>query len=203
MMTTEQGRGEDPGRFQEEPAAAEPAELARRWRQAAADLDNLRKRFSRDLDRERDAARDGAAAAWLPVVDHLDLALTHADADPRSVVAGVRAIRNEALGVLDRLGYRRHEEVGMPFDPARHSAVALVDQPDVPPGTVVAVVRPGYGDAERQLRPVAVAVAQQPPKATAAEDAAPDGGRDRARPPRPAGGQPGQAGGRGAARPAE
>jgi molecular chaperone GrpE len=37
---------------------------------------------------------------------------------------------------------------------------AVVDDPDTAPGTVVRVVRPGYGDAERQLRPVAVAVAR-------------------------------------------
>ena len=46
------------------------------------------------------------------------------------------------------------------FDPARHEAVARTD-PDAPPGTVVRVLRPGYGDGEQQLRPAAVVVAHR------------------------------------------
>ncbi|MGA8521384.1 MAG: nucleotide exchange factor GrpE, partial [Pseudonocardiaceae bacterium] len=34
-----------------------------------------------------------------------------------------------------------------------------VEDPEVEPGTVVRVLRPGYGAAERQLRPGAVTVA--------------------------------------------
>ena len=45
------------------------------------------------------------------------------------------------------------------FDPARHEAVATVPDPKAPPGTVVHVVRPGYGEDERQLRLAAVVVA--------------------------------------------
>jgi molecular chaperone GrpE len=39
--------------------------------------------------------------------------------------------------------------------------VTVVDDPDAAPGTVVHVLRPGYGDGEAQLRPAAVAVARQ------------------------------------------
>ncbi|TFE27075.1 nucleotide exchange factor GrpE [Frankia sp. B2] len=136
--------------------------LTDRWRRAAADLDNLRKRTVRELERDRAAERAHAAAAWLPVLDHLDLALTHADADPTSLVAGVRTVRDQAVDVLARLGYPRHDEVGVPFDPTRHEALAAVEEPNVPAGTVVAVIRPGYGDTGRQLRPAGVAVSRPP-----------------------------------------
>jgi molecular chaperone GrpE len=138
----------------------EIAELEDRWRRAMADLDNLRKRFARELDRELSAERARVTSAWLPVLDNLELALGHADADPGSVVQGVRAIRDQAVEVLGRLGYPRRDQVGVPFDPNQHEVVALVDQPDVPPGTVVNVVRPGYGEEDRQLRPTAVAVSR-------------------------------------------
>jgi molecular chaperone GrpE len=36
--------------------------------------------------------------------------------------------------------------------------VSVVDEPDTAPGTVVRVLRPGYGEPGRQLRPAAVAV---------------------------------------------
>jgi molecular chaperone GrpE len=71
----------------------------------------------------------------------------------------VRAVRNQALDVLESLEFSRFDEVGMPFDPIRHEVVNVVDDSDVEPGTVIQVLRPGYGAAERQLRPRAVTVA--------------------------------------------
>jgi molecular chaperone GrpE len=140
--------------------AKEAADLEARLRRALADLDNLRKRYERELARERAAARAQAAAEWLPVVDNLDRALLHADADPAGVVEGVRAVRDQAVAVLARLGFPRFdEEVGRPFDPVRHEAVGVVADPDVKPGTVLEVVRPGYGTDEAILRPAGVIVA--------------------------------------------
>src|SRR5215218_11113509 len=153
---------EAPGRADPQQAAehaAVVAELEDRWRRALADLDNLRKRYARELDRERAAERARVAAQWLPVVDDLDRALAHADEDPSAVLEGVRAVRDHATAVLARLGYPRFEEVGVPFDPARHEAVQAVADADAPPGTVVAVLRPGYGREDHWLRPAAVAVA--------------------------------------------
>jgi len=48
------------------------------------------------------------------------------------------------------------------FDPQRHEAVAVVPDGDALAGTVLQVVRPGYGDGSRQLRPAAVTVAAGP-----------------------------------------
>lgn len=136
-------------------------ELEDRWRRALADLDNLRKRHARELERERMVERSRTAAAFLPVLDNLELALSHADADSGAVVEGVRAVRDQAVGVLELLGYPRHAETGVAFDPAHHEVVSVVDDPDIEPGTVVQVLRPGYGDGDRQLRPATVTVAKR------------------------------------------
>ncbi|MFF2700954.1 nucleotide exchange factor GrpE [Streptomyces cyaneofuscatus] len=141
--------------------AAAVRELEDRWRRALADLDNLRKRHARELERERMVERSRTAAAFLPVLDNLELALSHADADSGAVVEGVRAVRDQAVGVLEQLGYPRHAETGVAFDPAHHEVVSVVDDPDIDPGTVVQVLRPGYGDGDRQLRPAAVTVAKR------------------------------------------
>jgi molecular chaperone GrpE len=135
------------------------AALEDRLRRALADLENLRKRHARELDRQRAAEANRLAAAWLPVVDNLDLALSYADADPSAIIDGVQKVRDQALAVLADLGFSRHDEVGVPFDPAQHEVVNVVDDSDAEPGTVVRVLRPGYGTAERQLRPGAVTVA--------------------------------------------
>ncbi|WP_248966424.1 nucleotide exchange factor GrpE [Sphaerisporangium perillae] len=141
---------------------AKIAELEDRWLRSAAELDNLRKRIARDAERIRAEERARTVRELLPIIDNLDLALRHADADPGAVVEGVRAVRDQAVAMLARLGFPRHDEVGVPFNPAHHEAVGTVANPEVPPGTVADVVRPGYGDRERQLRPAAVIVSMTP-----------------------------------------
>lgn len=136
-------------------------DLDDRWRRALADFDNLNKRLTREVARSRSDERDRVVALLLPVVDNLDLALQHATADPAALIEGVRTVRDHAVAVLDQLGFGRRDEVGVPFDPARHEAVAIQPDADVPPGTVVRVVRPGYGNEDRQLRPAAVVVASR------------------------------------------
>jgi molecular chaperone GrpE len=135
------------------------AELADRYARALADLDNMRKRSAREAARQRDEERAAVASRWLPILDALDLALEHADAEPRAIVDGVRNVRAQAWEVLARLGYPRRAETGEPFDPGRHEVVAAVPAPETPAGTVVQVMRPGYGEGDHQLRPAAVVVA--------------------------------------------
>jgi molecular chaperone GrpE len=163
-----QRTGDDPGPNHGtaeagERARPDAAEFEDRWRRALADADNLRKRYRRELSRELAEERERVARAFLPVLDNVELALRHAGADPGSIVEGVRAIHEQALSVLSQLGYARQDEAGVPFDPARHEVVAVVPpEGDSVPGRVVEVLRPGYGAADRQLRPASVTVAGVP-----------------------------------------
>jgi molecular chaperone GrpE len=145
-----------------EPATPDPAnetEVDQRLLRVMADLDNMRKRFYREVAREREAERFRVAREWLPVVDDLDRAIEHATDDQQGAhMTGLRAVRDHALEVLARLGFPRFEDVGERFDPARHEAVSAVAS-DAEPGTILAVVRPGYGPPEVILRPAAVVVA--------------------------------------------
>lgn len=133
--------------------------LEDRWRRAVADLENLRKRHARALAEGRSDERARVAAAFLPVLDNLDLALQHAQADPGAIVEGVRAVHEQAAAILAGLGYPRQDDTGVPFDPARHEVVGVVPPgDDQRSGRVADVVRPGYGTPEQQLRPAAVTV---------------------------------------------
>ena len=127
---------------------------------AVADLANLRRRCAAQVERAEADARIQVARQWLPVVDNLERALEHAAADPRTIVEGIQAVRQQALGVLASLGFPRRDDTGATFDPARHEAVAATSDPRVPPGTVVQVVLPGYGKPDRLLRPAQVVVAK-------------------------------------------
>jgi molecular chaperone GrpE len=140
--------------------AARIAELEDARLRAVADLDNMRKRCAAQIRRAEEDARAAVARQWLPVIDSLDLALAHATADPATIVDGVEAVREQALGVLARLGFPRRDDRGAWFDPARHEAVATRPDPGTEADMVAEVVRPGYGDGDHQLRPAQVVVAR-------------------------------------------
>jgi molecular chaperone GrpE len=140
--------------------AARIAELEDLRLRALADLDNVRKRCAAQVSRAEAEARAAVARQWLPVVDHLDLALEHAEADPASIIEGVRAVQAQALEVLARLGYPRRDDRGARFNPARHEAIAARPDPEVEADVVAEVVRPAYGEGDHQLRPAQVVVAR-------------------------------------------
>src|SRR6202035_6153408 len=73
----------------------EIARLEDRWRRAVADLDNLRKRYARELEHERTTERSKVAGAWLPIVDNLERAISHAGDESSAVLDGVRNIVRE------------------------------------------------------------------------------------------------------------
>ncbi|TCC08410.1 nucleotide exchange factor GrpE [Kribbella soli] len=144
-----------------EEARGKAAEMEDRWRRTVAELDNFRKRVAREAGQQRETERALVAASWLPVVDNLELALEHADAEHDAIVEGVQAVRDQALGVLAGLGYPRFDDTGKSFDPGLHEAVGTTSAPETPAGTIVHVVRPRYGDGARVLRPAAVVVAAE------------------------------------------
>jgi molecular chaperone GrpE len=162
-MSEERAPTAEPPETSEEVALEDPdvalAETEDRLRRALADLDNLRKRYHRELARERNAERRRAAAELLPIADNLERALEHAEPDCPGLVTGIRAVHDQAIAALARLGFERFDDVGRTFDPARDEAVGAIDS-DSPPGTVVAAVRPGYGAGEELLRPAGVVVSK-------------------------------------------
>jgi hypothetical protein len=65
-----------------------------------------------------------------------------------------------AIDTLARLGYPRIDAENVPFDPRLHEVVSVVESDEVPPGTVLTVLRPGYGGPDNTLRPAAVVVSR-------------------------------------------
>jgi molecular chaperone GrpE len=144
-------------------AAAQAEALAKmedQWRRALADADNVRKRAVRDGAQQRAQERAAVALAWLPILDNLELALAHAPNDGDPLVEGIAAIRTQAIDTLARLGYPRIDAENVPFDPRVHEVVSVAETDEVPPGTVLSVLRPGYGGPDGALRPAAVVVSR-------------------------------------------
>jgi molecular chaperone GrpE len=64
------------------------------------------------------------------------------------------------LATFERHGLVRIDPMGEPFDHNFHQAIFEAERPDLPAGTVVEVLQPGYVLHDRLLRPAMVGVAK-------------------------------------------
>nr|WP_290669956.1 nucleotide exchange factor GrpE [Ardenticatena sp.] len=132
------------------------------WQQRYAELEeetrHMRERLRRIAEDEAFREQIRTLEKMLEVADNIERALAAAD-EPSALAEGVRLTYRELMRALQELGVERIEALGRPFDPAEHHAVGMVASQDHPPGTVVAVERPGYRYRGRVLRPAFVHVA--------------------------------------------
>jgi len=164
----------------------ENEELKDRALRLAADMENLRRRAARDVHDARSYAIANFARDMLSVSDNLGRALeaipaeakAAGDAGFKALIEGVDITERAMLAALERHGVKKLQPEGEKFDPNFHQAMFEVPNPEVPAGTVVQVVQPGYSIGDRVLRPAMVGVAKGGPKPTSdapAEPGAPDG----------------------------
>ncbi len=129
-----------------------------------ADVENTKKRLSREKEEFARYAAESMVRELLPIVDSLDHALVAVDkqSDPEAVVTGVHLIYRQLLGLLSKEGVKRiPTTVGEPFDPHRHEAVAQVEAADgAPENTIVEEVQVGYTMHGKVIRPAMVKVAK-------------------------------------------
>ncbi len=171
---TDDGAG---GEFPGEGAAASPEErLAAiefelvdtrdRLLRALADTENARRRFQREREDAQKYAVTGFAKDLLSAADNLRRALDAmpeaevADSRTRSLLDGVAATERELLAAFERHGLKRIDPKGERFDHNFHQAIFEAERPDLPSGTVVEVLQPGYVLHDRLLRPAMVGVAK-------------------------------------------
>ena len=98
----------------------------------------------------------------LPALDNLDRALAAAEESAdreHHLTDGIRLVQSELSAALARSGIEGYEPQGEPFDPEHHEAVAQQPVEGAAPGTIVAVLQPGYRINGALLRPARVVVA--------------------------------------------
>ncbi|MGE0259503.1 MAG: nucleotide exchange factor GrpE [Alphaproteobacteria bacterium] len=152
---------------------AELADTKDRMLRALAETENVRRRLSREREDARKYAAGAFAKDLLSPIDNLHRALEAVpememtDPRARSLRDGVAAIEREFLAAFDRHGLKRIDPKGERFDHNFHEAVFEAERPDVPAGTIVEVLQPGYVMHDRLLRPAMVGVARGGPKSEA------------------------------------
>ena len=151
----------------------EVAESRDKMLRTLAEMENLRKRTSREVADARTYGITGFARDVLEIADNLQRALdavpaeAQAAADPglKALIEGVELTERSLLNALEKHGVRKLDPVGEKFDPNFHQAMFEVPDASVPAGTVVQVVQAGYMISERVLRPALVAVSKGGAKA--------------------------------------
>ena len=134
---------------------------------AQADAQNARRRAEQEMEKARKYALERFASELLPVVDNLERALEAASGDDEAIkpiAEGVELTLKSFQDVLRKFQVEPVDPVGEPFDPQRHQAMSLIDNPDAQPNTVLTVMQKGYTLNERLLRPAMVVVSKAPAK---------------------------------------
>jgi len=147
-----------------EPAPdAQIAELTDKWLRARAELENVRRAARQDVDAARRYGAAPAITSLLAVLDNFQRALAAPPAAvPADFLQGLRFIEQQFLAVLEEHGVSRvTPEPGQPLDPRVHQALHEEDAPELPPGSIVRLLLPGYRLHDRLLRPAQVVVARR------------------------------------------
>ena len=151
----------------EEALCAKDQEARENWDKLLrerADLENYKKRVSREKEELLNYGVKNLIEEILPVVDNLERALEHANEDGLpALVEGVRMTHSLLVSALKKYGVCAVEGgCGAEFDSAFHQAMSQVETADQPPNTIVQEFQKGYLLKERLLRPAMVSVACAP-----------------------------------------
>ena len=125
-----------------------------------AEMENLKKRFQRDKEELIKFSNESLIKELLPVLDNLEQAILHAnDENPIDALReGVELTRKALKDRLSKEGLVEIHSVGRPFDPNLHEAMAVQEDPNSDPGTVLQEVQKGYTLNDRLIRPAMVVV---------------------------------------------
>ena len=127
-----------------------------------ADLENQRKRLTRDIEIARKFANEQLLAELLAVFDSMEAGLASAaETDP--LREGLELTLRQLHRIAENNGLTEiSPNTGDTFDPERHQAMSTVDAASVAPGAITQMMQKGYLLNERLLRPALVVVAKHP-----------------------------------------
>jgi molecular chaperone GrpE len=123
-----------------------------------AEVDAVRERLARDVERRVAEGRSGLLGGLLEVVDDLERALEAGPGEAAAIGRGVELTRQKLLGLLRAQGVEPLDLLGQPYDPHLAEAVAVEPAGPEQDGLVVGELQRGYRLGDRILRPARVRV---------------------------------------------
>lgn len=129
---------------------------------AMAEMDNLRKRTTREKADTIKYGKEEIIKDILPFLDSMDRALEHADtSDAKAFIDGIALMQEQLLCCLQRHGVERIESLGEDFDPNLHEALMMLDSADHRDNQIVSEMEKGYLLNGRLIRPSRVCVCKR------------------------------------------
>ena len=130
---------------------------------AEAEMQNVRRRAERDVEKAHKFGLERILTNLLPVIDGLEKALESAPAEADPVIDGVRLTFKLVQNVLEKESVEVIDPLGEPFNPNEHEAMSVVENPDMEPNSVCLVIQKGYKLNQRLVRPAMVMVTKEDP----------------------------------------
>ncbi len=142
-------------------------ELKDQLLRTAAESQNMRRRYEKQIEDAREYSTTSFAKDLVPVMDNLSKALEHLPAEmdeaTRNFVIGVEMTKAELARVFAKHGIESiAPSLGDKFDYNFHSAMLQVPTDEHPENSVLQLMQVGYKIKERLLRPASVAVSKIP-----------------------------------------
>ena len=132
---------------------------------AEAELQNVLKRTAREVENAHKYGLERFIQNLLPVVDSLEKAAEASAPDQSepsdTAIEGINLCCKLLLDVLEKEGIKAIDPLGEPFDPSEHQAMSMVENSDMEPNSIAAVVQKGWKLNERLVRPAMVMVVKE------------------------------------------
>lgn len=130
---------------------------------AKAEIENVRRRSKQDVEKAHKFALERFAGELLPVIDNLERALDMSDKTNSELAATIEGIELTLKSLLDavlKFGLNVVGETHVPFNPAVHQAMTMLESNEQEPNQVMMVIQKGYTLNGRLIRPAMVAVSK-------------------------------------------
>ena len=139
---------------------------AAKWKEislrTAAEMENLRKRTTREREDAIRYANQRLLEELLPVIDNFEMGMQAASQDTKSMIyIGMDMVRRQLNEFLASQGVEEIPTTGQ-FDPNLHDAVAQEECAAGEEGRILKVTRRGFRLRDRLLRPASVVVSKVP-----------------------------------------
>jgi molecular chaperone GrpE len=128
-----------------------------------AEMENLRKRLLREVEKSRKFALERIMKDLLQVRDSMERGLEISDeaASVEALRKGQQLTLRMLAKVMQDHGLEVIDPVGQPFDPELHEAMTVMPSDQVEDNTVLEVLQKGFRLHDRLLRPARVVVSRQ------------------------------------------
>ena len=126
-----------------EDAQAKASENWDHFLRAKAEMDNLRRRNTKDVENAHKYGIEKFVTELLPVIDGMGMGLATEDASAESLREGMEITLNMLEKMMEKLGIEEINPMNEKFDAEKHQAMTMQPNADVEPNTVIAVMQKG------------------------------------------------------------